>query len=238
MASLMMLLGIAFAALAAQEERVQAPAGEENFQVITTSPRWKGITFRAGHFGGTGLRMDVSNPTESRNDGITPEFRVTLELDEKDIDAVSAGFVVDFELFRLSFDVLYGDWQGEGDLIISDGVNPETTTPVDVEGDFWGLHFGLHWPGLHGRTGILEASLGPQLSVGWQHETIDRLPQAPLPVHDDEVNELVGRLGLRLGVRLHLGRGAWFSLEGEGAFQGGSSKGFVHDLSAGFGFLF
>lgn len=234
----MMLVGIVLAALATQDEKLQLPPGDENLQVITTSPRWKGLTVRAGHFGGSGLRMDVSDPTEIRNDGISPEFRVTLELEEKDIDAVSVGFVVDFELFRLSFDLIYGDWQGEGELTISDGLNPTTVSSVDLEGDLWGLHFGLYWPGLRGRWGFFEGSLGPQLSVGWQHETIDRIPQAPLPVHDDEVNELVGRVGLRLGVRFHLGKGAWISFEGEGAFQGGSSLGFVHDLSAGFGLTF
>ncbi len=234
----MMCLAALLASLAVQEEEVTLPPGDENLQVVTSAPRWKGLTVRAGHFGGTGLRMDVSDPTEIRNDGITPEFRASLELDEKDVDALSAGFVVDFELFRLSLDFFYGDWEGEGDLTVSDGINPTTVTRVEVEGETWGLHVGLLWPALHGRLGGLEGFLGPQLSVGWQHETIDRIPQAPLPVHDDEINELVGRAGLRLGLRMHLGEQAWFSLEAEGGLQGGSSKGFVHDVTAGFGIAF
>lgn len=233
----MLSLALALAAFAAQD-KVGLPPGDEGLDVVVTRPRWKGITFRADRFGGSGLKMDVSDPTHLRDDGITPPDHVRLDIEEKDFEAFGAGVVVDFELFRLSIDAFMGDWEGEGTLTVSDGVNPPVATAVDLEGETWGLHFGLHWPGLRGRWGGLEASLGPQLSVGWQHEELDPVVGDPAGVHHDEVNELVGRAGLRLGVRVHAGEGAWFSLEAEGALQAGSSVGFVSEISVGFGFRF
>jgi hypothetical protein len=205
---------------------------------MVSSPRWKGISFRADRFGGSGLRMSVSDPTDIIDDGITPARTVRLGIEKKDFEAFGAGVVLDFHLFRLSLDAFAGDWEGEGTLTVSDGLNPPTVTAVDLEGDTWGLHFGLHWPGLRGRWGAVEASLGPQLSVGWQHEEIDPVPGDPAGVHHDEVNELVGRAGLRAGLRVHVAEGAWLSLEGEGALQAGSSRGFVSEISLGFGFRF
>ncbi len=228
----------AFVLLAGAQDEAGARPGDEFLRVDVPRPRWKGLTLRADAFGGSGLRMHVSDPTEIRNDGITPERRSTLRLDEKDVEAVGAGVVLDFDLFRLSLDVFVGDWEGKGRLTEVDGPNPPVVTAVEAEGETWGLHVGLHWPGLRGRTGAFEASLGPQLSVGWQHEEIDRIPAASLPVHDDSIDELVARTGLRLGVRLHLGGEAWLSLEGEGAWQFGSSVGFVREFSAGVGLRF
>lgn len=231
----MQLLGAALALFSAAGAQEAPP--DEGFEFVFKAPLWRGLEVRAGVLQGSGLRMNVSDPSDIQDDGITPPFRVSLELEEKDFEALSLGVLLDFDLFRLSIDFFTGDWKGEGVLTVENAPNPPVLTPVDVEGETWGFHFGIHWPALRTRSGPFEASLGPQLSVGWQHEELDPIAGDPVGVHHDEVNELAGRTGIRLAFLYRAGD-AWFSLEGEAGHQVGSSVGPVSSLSAGIGFRF
>lgn len=197
---------------------------------------WKGVELHAGWMGAGRLEMDVPDAIASQSQGFLNPFVVRFEYEELDVQALEAGATFDFGLFRFSFDGFLGDFDGTGTLVVDDGVNPLTRTPVSIEGDFYGAKGGVYWPAFRLRSGPFEAALGPDLTVAWYGETVDSVPGSPLPL-GDRVSQIVGGLGPRLSIR-YLAPGFDVTVEAEMPFLFGAAQGWGMEFSAGVGLRF
>jgi hypothetical protein len=197
---------------------------------------FKGVEVHGGWIGGRDLEMDGIEAQAARSQGFNPPFVVTLQYEDISFEAEEAGATFDFNLFRFSFDGMKGRWQGEGRLLVNDGFNPTTTTPVDLHGDFWGAKAAAFWPAFRLRQGALEACLGPELSVAWYYEGLHGVNQSPLPLKDKQ-DEMIGGLGMKLSVRLLLG-GMDLSLDGQIPYLFGAIRGWGREATAGVGLRF
>lgn len=211
------------------------PWGKEGFGLTTNSPVWRGAFFSIGVFSGSDLEMNAPLAVETRSDGVNPVQRVEFEYDEMEFEAVSLSVAFDFDVFRLSASFFTGDFEATGELRFTDGLNPAASTSTELDGDFFGVRVGGYWPALRYRGGVFEASIGPELSVGWFHSEAD-VTGSPLP-YDDTLDQLIGTFGPRLSVRVFIGRFA-LSAEATGSLLFGHSRGFVEELTFGIGYKF
>jgi hypothetical protein len=191
------MLAWMLASLAAQEGGIE----------LNTGPvRFRSVELRAGFLQTGSLDMNVGDALEIVNDGLNPEFRSRVAFEETErLDAFTLGVCWDFNLFRLAVEGFYGDWEGEGTLRYGQTNGPQTTLPVDVEGDAWGAHFTFEWPAFRYETPAFALSLGPVLGANWFHEEFGDVPESPVPV-DGHINALVGSLGPRLDAALRFDR--------------------------------
>ncbi|HXX95153.1 MAG TPA: hypothetical protein VEN81_16135 [Planctomycetota bacterium] len=197
---------------------------------------WEGIEFHGGWLEGRGLEVNLPDRVVAESQGFLPPYVVTLRYTDMDIEANQAGFTIDANLFRVSFDAMKGRWQGIGLLGINDGVHPATQSLIPMHGDFWGAKGELFWPTLRLRRGPFEACLGPEFSVAWYYEGLHHVPQSPLPIKDKS-DEMVGGLGPKLSVRV-IWNGFDLSVEGELPYLFGPVQGWSRQATAGLGIRF
>lgn len=212
-----------------------APEAPMELGIVLERPRWKSAALRGDRLEGS-FRTTVPDGIATQSNGFNPPLVVRLEYEEKDVEAFGGGLRIDFNLFQLSVDYYEGDWDGEADLVVDDGLSPAVRTPVDVEGDFQALKFAAYWPGLRMRSRDVEVCLGVEFGLGWFHEDLDPVPQAPLPI-EDSINELIGTIGPRLTVRIFAGP-VEFTAEAAALWVYGDSLGLAEEISAGVGLRF
>jgi hypothetical protein len=197
---------------------------------------WKGVELHGGWMEGRGLEVNLHDRVVAESQGFLPPYTVTLKYEEMDIEATEAGFTIDANLFRVSVDGLKGRWQGDGLLLVNNGVNPTTTTPVALHGDFWGARAGIYWPALRLRQGPFEACLGPEFTVAWFYEGLHGVPLSPLGIKDKN-DEFIGGLGPKLSVR-YLFSGVDLSVDAEMPYLFGPLRGWSRQATAGIGIRF
>lgn len=212
------------------------PDFEEELELNLNPPEWMGLSFRASVQRGGGP-VDVARGKAIDDfGGARPPLTVTLEYDEREYEAFGVGLVSDYNVFRISLDVYFGDFEGKGLLTVDDGIVPATQQVVDVEGDFFGFRLEVFFPTIRARTGGLEVALGPALSAGMHLSEPESPREAPLEVKDD-IPELIGTIGPRLSVRLQL-NGFYLSAEAEAAYLFSSTRGLMEEVSLGGGVRF
>jgi hypothetical protein len=247
--SALMQLVFALAALSAPAQQTEPPPAPriDRPRPIHRAPRddsffntgpviYKGVELHGGWLEGRGLDLNIPDTLTAESQGALQPFVVRLQWNEMDIEATEAGATIDLNFFRISVDGLKGRWQGEGLLLVNDGVNPSTASPITMHGDFWGARVGLYWPALRYRQGPFEACVGPEFTVAWFYEGLHGVPQSPLTLHAKQ-DEMVGSLGPKVSVRLLL-EGFDLSLDAELPYLSGGVRGWSRQANAGIGVRF
>jgi hypothetical protein len=187
----------------------------EGMQWFNAGPvRYRDVELRVQAVESGVLKSDLPVVGEFRTTPFMTEYS-TLEFGDIEHEGFTVGVSWDFNLFRLAADFFVGDWEGPGTLRYSTGMQPETVVPLDLEGDSMGLRVGAEWPVMRYLDPSFEIDLGPVVGVNWYQQQFESPSQSPFPFTDDVQNELVGSIGLRLGVRVSLGKGAFVAVEGE-----------------------
>lgn len=246
--SIFALLSAASSALAQQQTDPPPPLRYDRPRAIHRAPRedslfntgpvmLKGIEIQGGWLGGRGLEYNVPDALAAGSSGGVTVQTVRLVYDDKmDFESIVGGFTLDLNLFRLSLEGMHGRWQGSGTLSVSDGVTTTTTEGVGLHGDFWGTKGGFYWPALRYRSGVFEASLGPQFDVAWYYQGLHGVDGSPLRITDKQ-DELLASIAPHLSIRF-LFSGANISLDAQLPYVVGAVEGWTTELSLGIGLRF
>lgn len=187
----------------------------EGMQWLNLGPvRYRDVEIRGQAVRGDDMRTDLPEVGEWVVTPFMTEYSL-LQVGDISYDGFSAGTSWDFNLFRLSADFFFGDWEGEGTLRYSTGMQPETVVDSPVEGDSLGLRVAVEWPAVRYLSPDVEVDFGPAFGVNWQHLKFESPAASPFPFSDTNHNAYFGSIGPRLSIRVNLGRGAFLALEGE-----------------------
>ena len=214
---------------------IHRPPRDDSF--FNTGPViYKGVELHGGWMEGRGLELNIHDTVTAVSQGMLPPYTVTLQWDEMDIEATQAGATIDLNLFRITVDGMKGRWQGDGLLVVNDGINPATASPITMHGDFWGARAALFWPALRYRQGPFEACLGPEFGVSWFYEGLHGVSRSPLALRDKQ-DEMVGSLGPKFSIRLFL-EGFDLSVDAELPYLSGGVRGWSRQANVGIGVRF
>lgn len=212
------------------------PWGPEEAGLTWQNPVWRGAFLDVESYSAMNLDLHTPRGSVGQSDGVGTSFVETLDWKAEQFRTIGGRLMFDLDMMRLSATYLTGSFEGTAILNSTDPTRPLTNLPVALHGSVSGMRFGAYWPAFRYRDAVLEASLGPNLTVGWLHEEVSSVPQASLPFRDAK-DILTGTLGPEVSIRAMFGRYS-FELDGEYSFITGSARGWTRALLAGIGYHF
>jgi hypothetical protein len=213
----------------------EGPWGPEEVGLTWHNPVWRGLVGTVGSYSGASLSMNVPEGLAALSDGVNPPVFESLTYHDERFHTTSGGITADLDMFRLSLIYFDGSFDAHATFTRDNGVQPQSQD-IDVHGNLHGFRVGAYWPAFRYRDTLLEASVGPAVSVGWIHqETSPRLPGEVLT--RDTIDVLTGTFGPKASVRLLLGRFE-FEANADYSFLTGALRGWTKEFSAGIGYKF
>lgn len=208
------LLALLLAVQASNPTNLRERPLPEGMQWLNLGPvRYRDTELRAQAVNGADIRSNLPEVGEYVVTPFMTEYSL-LKVGDLSYDGMAIGTSWDFNAFRLSADFFFGDWEGEGTLRYSTGMQPETVVDSPVEGDSLGMRFAVEWPAVRYLSPSFEVDFGPAFGVNWQYLTFESPPASPFPFSDTNHNAFFGSLGPRLSVRWSLGQ-VFVALEAE-----------------------
>jgi hypothetical protein len=212
----------------------EGPWGPEEVGFTWHAPVWRGVVGTVGTYGGSSLTMNVPRGLAAQSDGVNPPIFEKVEYHDEHFRSTSGGLTADFDMFRLSLTGFDGTFKAHGVFSRDNGI-VTNSFPLDLHGSVYGFRVGGYWPAFRYRDLHLEASFGPMVTVGWQHQESKDIPGALLT--RDTLDLLTGSLGPKASVRLLLDR-LEFEVNAEYSFLTGGVRGWTKEFSAGVGYRF
>jgi hypothetical protein len=214
----------------------EGPWGPEEAGLTWRNPVWRGAVAAVSTYAGSSLNTDLPRALAASSDGVNPPIFESVQYHGESFRTVSATVAADLDMFRLSFTWFDGTWDAHATFTRDDGVLPPESRDLDLDGDLFGFRFGAYWPAFRYRDFLVEASVGPAVSVGWMHQETEEIPGAALK--RDTIDILTGSLGPKVSFRLFPG-GKWaVELDAEYSYLAGSVRGWTREFSAGVGYKF
>jgi hypothetical protein len=212
----------------------EGPWGPEEVGLTWHNPVWRGLVGTVGSYSGASLGMNVPEALAASSDGVNPPVFESLHYHEERFRTISGGLSADLDMFRLSLIWFQGTFDARATFTRDNGVQQQNQE-IDVHGNAHGFRVGGYWPAFRYRDTLLEASVGPAVSVGWLHQETDSIPGAVLG--RDTIDVLTGSIGPKASLRI-----LWNRLEievnADYSFLTGSVRGWTKEFSAGVGYKF
>jgi len=209
-----LLAALLLAAQASNPTNLRERPLPEGMQWLNLGPvRYRDVELRAQAVRGPDIRTDLPEIGEYVVTPFMTEYSL-LKIGDLEYDGLSIGTSWDFNAFRLSADFFFGDYEAEGTLRYSTGMQPETVVDSPLEGDTLGMRFGIEWPAVRYLSPGFELDFGPAFGVNWQHLTFETPAASPFAFSDTNQNAFFGSFGPRLTIRWNLGR-AFVAVEAE-----------------------
>jgi hypothetical protein len=210
--------------------------GPEEFGLTWNAPVWRGVIVSAGSYAGGSIGLSAPRGLAAQSDGINPPIFEHLDYHGESFRTLSGGLTADLDVARLSATWFDGSFDARATLTYDDGVQPPQSRDVDLHGNAYGFRIGAYWPALRYRDALLEASVGPAVTVGWMHQEVSHIPGAALLTRDT-MDMLTGSFGPKASLRAFVGN---FALEvnAEYSFLAGAARGWTKEFTAGIGFKF
>jgi hypothetical protein len=214
----------------------EGPWGPEEFGLTWNTPVWRGAFADVEYRSGSGIHLSTPRGAAGFSDGVSRTFVEKLDWHSEDFRTVGGLLTADLDILRISAEYFSGSFVSTATLAVDDGPNPERNISALLHGTAYGAQFGVYWPAIRYRDSLLEVSLGPIATVGWLHEEVRSVPEAPFPMRDSK-DILTGSLGPELSLRAYFGS---FSIEvaGEYSFMTGAARGWTRSALLGIGYKF
>ena len=214
----------------------EGPWGPEQLGFTWHAPIWRGAVAAAATYGGTSLSMSVPHALDARSDGVNPPIFETVDYHGESFRTVGGILAADLDVFRLSLAWFDGTFDAHATFTREDGATPPQSRDIDLHGNVHGFRLGGYWPAFRYRDMVVEASVGPAVSVGWMHQETTRIPGAFLT--RDTIDVLTGSFGPKVSFRLFPIGKLEIEVDAQYSYLTGAIRGWTKEFSAGVGYKF